>query len=881
MKRIQYLILLFLFSLSAAVSAQNIPIPGVPSKEEVRNELAKRNIDETELKRRLLAKGIDVDNASPEELIRLQSQIEQVVSEMEGEQRQAEQAAREAAAKSAEEIQDAVEDGASVEEAITEVTSEEASSDLPLSRIYGHNLFRNKSLQVFRTTENATPPDSYPLKSGDEIAVSIFGASQVDFIVLIDKTGFLSLPNGIRIPMAGVPLGEARQLLLRRLQQFYSFGEGQYNIRIQVARTITVNIFGEVENNGSYSISALNTGFNALVAAGGATDLGSVRNIQLIQGDEKVILDVYDFLSSPVQRTEFFLKNNATIYVPIAGKVVSIAGGVRRPMRYELKEGENLSELIDFAGGELPRAESSSISILRYVDGVDKIINVDLAENPDFVLENGDKISVPIIANPIQDFVEIQGAVLLPGRYAYREGITVEDLFSIGRLRPGGREDVAFLFRTNEDGTNKLIRLSLADENTKRLPLQRGDRIQILFQSSFTDQSTFTIEGAVRNGGATLPYPQDGALTLEEALLLAGGITNNATSDAILIRTPQNNTEEKEYVRINITAAASINLLPFDRVIVYSQERFNDPATITIGGAVRESGTYTYDPSLKLNDLLFLAGGTRNDAQRDRVEIFRLQIENGEKTTTLLRTIDLDNADDFVLQPFDQVYVRSAAEYEPIESVDLLGEVRYPGRYALIKDNERLSDIIRRAGGLTSEAFPQGATLLRSDKDQGYVVLDLDKVVVDQSIPANIVLRQGDAISIPKKNELVTIYTEGTLANRFGVDSISTGNRIKVAYQGDHSAAWYINRYAGGFENAIAKKRETTVEFANGQVKETNSFLGIRNYPKVEPGGSIRVALKAPKQRRQRREERFDWIGLAQVLVGAATTITTFILIRQ
>jgi len=857
-------------------------VPGTPTRQqniELRQFLGDRDISEAELRDRLAASGIYVDNLTPEEALRLQPQIEAIIAEMEREKE-----TKKEVAKSADEIEAAVDDGASVEEAISEVTAEIAAEALPESQIYGHQLFRNKSLKVYRTADGTTPPESYPLKTGDEIAVTIFGASQSDFILRVDESGFVQLPNTARIPLAGIPLGEARKVLANRLKRSYTFQNGQLNIRIRAASTINVNIFGEVENNGSFAMSSLNTGFNALVAAGGPTERGTVRNIQLTHGDKTTELDVYEYLRNPTSGSALFLNNNATIFVPMAKTIVTLEGGVQRPLQYELKAGETITDLLAFAGGTKARAETKNIRVTRYVDGQLELLNVDLAKQAEFRLQNEDIVEVPIINNPVENFVTIEGAVLLPGRYAFTEGINLADLLTLGRVRPGARSDVAFLFRSNDDGTQRLIRVDLgADAGAEKVELQRGDVLRILAESTFTDQSTFSVRGAVRDSAVTLPFPQDGALSLEEAILLAGGLEPNAANELMLIRTPLNNREAPSYKRLDFLKDGATVLQPLDQIFIYSQELFTDLQEVRISGAVRRPGVFTYGPSLSLNDLLYLSGGLRIDADKRRVEVFRLQIIDGEETKTLVESLSLDQAETFTLQPFDEVVVRSTAEFETIQNIYIEGEVRYPGGYALLRNNEKLSEVIQRAGGLTAGAFAKGATLYRPGKGNGtgYVILDLDRVIANPADPTNIVLLNKDTLYIPKMQELVTIYTENTLANQFGTDSLTFGGTIQVAYQGDKSAGWYINNYAGGFDDDTARKRWTTVEYANGQVKETTNFLGLRTYPKLRPGASIRVASAPVKQRKQRREERFDWLGLASIIISGATTITTFILLRQ
>jgi protein involved in polysaccharide export with SLBB domain len=873
--------LLTIFLLLCLATPALAQVSGDPQEEvQLRQLLAERDIDEAELRQRLAARGISLDNLSQEEALRLRPQIEAVIVEMEQEKAQATKAANSAAAKSTEEIQESVEDGASIEEAISEVTTEAATETLARSGIYGHQVFRNKSLKVYRAAGGTVPPESYPLKAGDEVAVTIFGASQTDFILRVDEGGFVQLPNTTRILLAGIPLGEARQILANRLKRSFTFSNGQLNVRIRAASIINVNIFGEVESNGSFSMSSLNTGFNALVAAGGPTNRGTVRNIQLIQGDKKVNLDVYEYLRSPTSGSALFLNNNATLYVPMAETIVTLEGGVQRPLQYELKAGETLTDLIAFAGGLKARAEVKNIRVTRYVDGQLELFNINLDEQADFAMKDEDVVLVPVVENPLENFVTIEGAVLLPGRYAFSEGIDLASLLTLGRLRSGARKDVAFLFRSNVDGTRRLIRVELGeDAGAETVILQRGDVLRVLEERTFIDQSTFTVSGAVRDTSVTLPFPQDGALTLEEAVLLAGGLLPNAATELMLVRTPMNNRDERSYERLDLRTDGEVSLQPQDSVFIYAQERFTDRRNVRIVGAVRQPTTIAYGPSLTLENLLYIAGGLRVDADKRRVEVFRLQFIDGAETKTLMQTLDLNASNDFVLQPFDEVVVRSVADFERIQNIYIKGEVRYPGNYALLSNDEKLNEIVQRAGGLTKGAFATGATLYR--KGTGYVVLALDEVLADSTHPSNMVLLRNDTIYVPKKQELVTIYTVNTLADQFGRDTLNAGSARQVAYQGEKSAGWYIKNYAGGFDDDSARKRWTTVEYANGQAKKTSSFLGIRSYPTVRPGASIWVPSAPAKKRKERREERFNWLGLASIIVGAVTTVTTFILLRR
>ncbi|MEL6273915.1 MAG: polysaccharide biosynthesis/export family protein, partial [Bacteroidota bacterium] len=261
--------------------------PSAAQEAQLRSELQRRGLDGEELKTRLLTIGLNVDQMSAEELLAAQPQIEAVVAQLEAEkeaaeesaQMEAERRAAALAARQSEAIQDAVASGATVEEAISETTTDVLQRQQDVPNIWGHALFKNQSLQVYRTTDNVRPPETYRLGVGDEVAVSIFGASQADLKMMIGQDGFITPPNMPRIYLKGITLGKARELVESRFQQFYVFREGQFTFNIDAARTITVNIFGETERNGSFTISAVNTAFNALVAAGGPTENGSVRKI--------------------------------------------------------------------------------------------------------------------------------------------------------------------------------------------------------------------------------------------------------------------------------------------------------------------------------------------------------------------------------------------------------------------------------------------------------------------------------------------------------------------------------------------------------------------------------------------------------------------------
>lgn len=923
------LLLLLGISLFTLQAQQNIP-PQL--QQQAREELQRRGIEEDEVRARLLQRGIDIDNVTPEQLPRLQQTLEEVIREIEQEKAAAqpqtapatppaseqvreaagkviegavEEKAEELAGEKVEEIQQAFKKGPPPQEAISEALVEEAVEDLPPTGIYGHHLFRNQSIAVYRTTNEVKPPDSYILGAGDEINVSIFGASQADLQFEIGEDGFISPSNIPRIYLKGVTYGAAKELLRNRFGQFYIFRPEQFALSINTARVITVNIFGETEQNGSFSISAVNTAFNALVAAGGPTAIGSVRNIQLMRGGRTRILDVYEFITDPSIQFDFYLENNDILFVPLAEKIVSLTGAVKRPARYELQNDENLFDLLQFAGGLRQDAYTDLIQVRRLVDNEYVLFDVDVEQltrtGGDYPLQNGDEVVIKTVPGDYRRFVAVSGPVNYPGEYALGADMRVSDLLAKGQLREEARTDVAFLIRRNPDNTSQLVKLDLQaildnPGGPADLPLAGRDQLSVFATSTFTDLAEVSVSGAVRNPTATAYDPNE-TITVQDLLLLGGGLQPNAAPYGYIRRVNPANRTEVSYVKVDVSTAfndanapENIRLRPFDELVVYTRERFSDSYDVSISGAVRNPGEYRYDPSLTVRDVLTLAGGLRLEAASNRIDIFRVNIIENQPTTTFVTTLTVDRdynitsgaAADFQLQPYDQIVVRTVPEFELQQSVTLEGEVRYPGPYALLSDNEPLNSVIARAGGLTPEAFAGGATLYRVQDNTGYVVIDLDQALQRPGSTENIPLREGDIISIPKTKDIVSIRAAHTRAAEMYSEEIIQDGKIAVAYQGPKSAKWYVDQYAIGV-GKTGKRNRISVELPNGQLKRTKGFAPFRSYPKVEPGSVVTVGPKPPKKERpERPESTRSWKDtLAESVATATSILTLIVLLRQ
>ena len=409
-----------LLSITTLLTAQ------ILSEGEARKELQKRGIDEDEFRQRMMEKGFDPDNMDVSQISDFESTMEEVVKEMEAEVIEVarieqdsipdslkteqiiedikKEGETEISEQSADRIRRAEANGIPLEEAIANELAEMKNKELPEAQIYGQQVFRNQSIALYTPSEDIRPPDTYVLGPGDKISVLIWGKSQENASFTISKAGDIQPDRMPIISLKGLTYEQARALIRSRYSEYYNFRKEDFAVTIDYSRTITVNIMGEAIKSGSYNVPATNTAFNALVASGGPSDIGSVRNIKLMHSDgSSQQLDVYDFLLDPSIVKDYFLQNNDFIFIPIADIKVSIDGAIRRPYMYEMLPGEGLKKLVLFAGGLTENAYKNNIQVTRFVNDEEVIIDVNynalVTGSSDFKLEKGDRVFVKNIEN--------------------------------------------------------------------------------------------------------------------------------------------------------------------------------------------------------------------------------------------------------------------------------------------------------------------------------------------------------------------------------------------------------------------------------------------------------------------------------------------------
>jgi len=729
------------------------------------------------------------------------------------------------------------------------------------------------------------------------IRIVIFGRSLYDGNLEVDEQGYIDPKTLPQIFVKGIEWGKVKKLIEARYKQRYSFNTGEIAITLKKTRNITVSVFGEVVSPGSYTYSAANTAFNLIALAKGLTDLGSVRNIQIVTPGGKVrTYDVYRAMMDPLQAANIYLQNNDFIQVPVAQKVVSINGSVNRPHRYELLPKEGLMDLIKYAGGFKADAYLDNIQIIRFENGARKIYSVKYTESQKFILQNGDEVTVIPSSGEVKNMLTIVGDIERPGEFEWKQGMRVSDVVTLAGIKRTTRMDLAYIKRLNPDNSFNLLAFSPDTvsrnvHNLRNFLLHPNDKLIFLSQADFTQYYKVEVNGAVRMPGE-FEYDPARNISVYDAVNLAGGLRPDALPKAYVVRT-DTATGARTYALFNLekamtdlTSNDNFSLEPLDRIVILSNSIINTESTVSIGGAVKNPGKFKYGNSMTLLDAVTLSGGLKAEAATNRVEIYRVILNNNEPTQVTASTFeiprDLIMAQEIMshvlLEPFDMIEVRSVPKFGLQKVVSITGEVRFPGEYALVKDNETIYELIKRAGGLTPEAFTGGATLDRNMDKTGLVIIELDEIMKRPGASYNITLLHGDALNIPKNNDLVSIQGAVNIQDIASQELINENHKINVAFIEGKSARYYIREFAGGFaENADRAK--VYVKDANGKKSKVHTFLFFKKYPKVKKGSSIVVDYKDPKKIRTEPKEKTDWVKVLGESVAQATAILTLVVL--
>ncbi len=689
---------------------------------------------------------------------------------------------------------------------------------------FGYDLFR-RSPSTFAPFDVPVPAD-YIVGPGDQLQVQLFGTQNRTLRLTVGRDGAIQLPGIGPVQLGGRTFAQASSEIERRVSS------QMIGVRASVsmgdARSIRVFVMGEVTQPGSYTVSSLATLTSALYASGGIKPIGSLRDIQLKrQGAVVRHLDLYDLLLRGDTSEDTKVLSGDVIFVPPVGNTVAIDGEVRRPAIYELRGETTVAEAVRLAGGVTAEADTSRMALVRVDEQrVRTVLDVPIDSESGRMrtLRNGDVLRVLRLRPTLDRGVTIEGHVFRPGPVAWREGLRLTDVLgSIDELRP------------NADSHYILIRRELPPD--RRLTAVSAD-----------------LSAALRDPGS-----------------------------------PKN-----------------IELMPRDRIMVFDEEsgrrqqldpfiaemrrqsRIEQPGEVVrIDGRVRARGEYPLETKMRVSDLLRAGGGLQDAAYATTAELTRYRV-GGDTRQTQLIEVDLaailrgDESADIQLAPFDFLNIKEIPEWAEQERVSMMGEVRFPGVYP-IQRGETLRSVLKRAGGLTSQAFPEGTVFTRTElaereqqeidrlaerlqsdlaaaalqavaanqaqgtqaiqvgqsllnqlkatKAVGRLVISMDDIMAGQAgAVGDIVLRDGDRLMIPKERQEVSVIGE-------------VQNTTSHFYKPDLSRDDYLGM-SGGVTRKADKGRIFVVR-ANGSVVSSESASWFRRSSQVamKPGDTIVVPL--------------------------------------
>ena len=705
------------------------------------------------------------------------------------------------------------------------------------SDIFGYNVFRGTSFLSFQSNLNIPTPSDYILGPGDKLFIDIFGESEAYYQVEVSPEGYALLENIGPVNLSGLRLEIAKKRLQNNLKKVYTgitTGKTSINISLGIPRAIRINIAGEVQLPGTYNFSAFNTLYNAIYVAGGITEDANLRAIKLYR-DNKLVseVDVYEFLTTGKTDNNVRLENGDLILVDTYKNRVTIKGNVIKPGRFESKEGESLKNLIDYAGGFKENAYKKSVKITRIFDDKLKIVDVNYDQFDFFIPKSGDIIEVDQIVMKYENRLLIKGSVYKPGVFSFQDGMTVKDLIIKAEgLKPDTYFEKAYITRTNPDYSTKTIPFNLTNQingSENPIGLQQDDVVLISSINDLREDEYLEISGEVNMPGI---FPYSSNLSLNDLIILAGGLRKNATLKNIEIsrlKSTGNNDFDKNAELINVDLNnlndESINLKPFDNIIVRKDPSIEQMTYAYIEGEVKFPGKYLISSKKeRISDILKRAGGLKEFAYQKGATIIRKtefvedkndtekQIDDLNKLKNKLseNTSLLSESEKLLLKRVDEDILK--LEFENSSNQTISSSVK----------EERITEIIKR------NAMSEDIPFAKSES----IGINLEDIIKSPGKKSDLLVEEGDIIVIPKKLE--TVRLRGELLYPTTVRH-TTARGLK----------YYINS-AGGFD-LKAKRSGTYVVYANGDVARTKKFLFFNFYPKAEPGCEVIVPKKPIK----------------------------------
>ena len=684
------------------------------------------------------------------------------------------------------------------------------------NRVFGFSLFTTKDL-TFNPGINIASPKNYQLGPGDIVNIDVWGASQKSYQEIVSPEGKIIIPKIGPVFISGLTIGQATAKLKKYFTKIYSGitkGNTFMELSLGGVRSISVNMVGEVTLPGTYNLSSLATVFNAMYAAGGPADDGSLRNVKIIRNNKTVaVLDFYKFLLNGVLPGNMRLQDQDIVFVSPYTDRVEIKGQVKRSdMYFDMKPNETLKDLIHFAGGFTGKAYTGQIKIFRNTATEKKILVVNASQEDTTKLKNGDVVVVDSVLSRFENRVQITGAVMRPGEFALDSNMTLRQLIkNADGLRQDAYRKRITVYRLKKDMIRETVSLNLARllKSDSVFMLRREDSVHIPSVFDIHEKSYLQIDGQVAKPGL-YPYTQN--IRLGDLIIQAGGMLQSASMAHIdiarrvvdTVSGRQQTNRLAQTFRFNIgkdlrlsDTAKNFKLSPFDHVFVRKAATYTPQLMVSISGQVNFPGKYAIQ--------------TRNERVSDLIK------QAGNLTP--------------------QAFVKGASLIRK-RTFQLL--------------HQKALETINNANNASKNK------IVNLNSKYNVIGLDLAKILQHPGSPADLILRPGDSIRILRRSQTVEVR-----------GAVYRPNVIPYV------KGWTLRQYisnAGGFtKDAI--RRNIYVIYANGSVKKTSSFL-FNSYPKIEPGAEIIVPLKPKKHNRL---SAGTVIGLSSALASLSLMVVTIV----
>lgn len=661
--------------------------------------------------------------------------------------------------------------------------------------IFGSELFTTNSL-VFEPNLRIPAPAGYILGPDDELVISVYGFSEKKYNVTINEQGEIYIPNVGPLYLSGLSIEEASERIKSKLAStiYRAINTGKTKVQVSLGkiRSIRVTVIGQAKKPGTYTVSSLTTLYNILYLCGGPTSMGSYRDIEVIRANQvKRTADLYDFLVDGIQKDNIILQEGDVIRIPYYKNRVTLSGNVKREGKFEMKDNETFDDLLKYAGGFTDNAYRGSVTVVRITDTEKKIIDLNANQFKTFKPNSSDKYIVNKLQNEFGNRIVISGSVLRPGPYELEPGLTVQSLIEkAGRLTRDAytKRIVIFRYLKNKMPTTLSVNLDSISELHQNVALIKDDSVAVHSIFEFQDNDFVSIEGNVRKPGK-IPWREN--LSLRDLLLSAGGISDSGDSSTIEI--------SRRIKNVNV-----------------DKSNYNESRLFNIDIA------------------------DKNDLTKD-----------------------------VLLQPYDIVIVKSLPGYTVQRTVLLLGEVKGPGRYGLQKSEDKISDLFQRVGGFKASADSTTLTIRRNIKsnltiaereklfqrilninpdslslhprlkDELYkqydlISVDLESALSNPSSTDNLVLEDGDVLTVDRNSSLVRISGE-------------VYNPTIIPYKENKNLKYYVQQ-AGNF-TPYARKSGALVIYPDGKAASVKHFLWFKSYPSVTPRSEIFVPQRIKTNR--------------------------------